>query len=58
MFGRTVHVTVRDAEDGKEAVRRRLAAARIEVASISAVEPTLEDVFTALVRAEGGAVVG
>jgi ABC-2 type transport system ATP-binding protein len=58
MFGRSVHVTVRDAEAGRETVRRRLAAARIEVASISAVEPTLEDVFTALVRAEGGAVVG
>jgi ABC-2 type transport system ATP-binding protein len=58
MFGRCVHVTVRDADAGGEAIRRILEEAEIEVASISSVEPSLEDVFTALVRAEGGAVVG
>jgi len=58
MFGRALHVTVHDPDRGAERIRARLQAAGVEVESISPVAPSLEDVFTALVRAEGGAVIG
>jgi len=58
MFGRDLHVTVNDAEGGAEVVRHTLAAAGREVRALRAVQPSLEDVFVALVRAEGGAVAG
>jgi ABC-2 type transport system ATP-binding protein len=58
MFGRSLHVTVEDAERGADVVRRTLEEAGREVHNLHAVEPSLEDVFVALVRAEGGAVVG
>ncbi len=58
MFGRTLHVTVGDAATGADAVRRAVAAAGGRVETVAPVEPSLEDVFVSLVRAEGGAVVG
>jgi ABC-2 type transport system ATP-binding protein len=58
MFGRALHVIVVDAEEGAAAVRRALSAAGRRVDHIAPVEPSLEDVFVSLVRAEGGAVVG
>jgi ABC-2 type transport system ATP-binding protein len=58
MFGRSLHVTVQDAVLGERVVRDALAAARRSVTEIEPVEPSLEDVFVSLVRAEGGAVVG
>jgi ABC-2 type transport system ATP-binding protein len=58
MFGRALHVTVTDEARGAESVRRALAAAGRGVDRIATVEPSLEDVFVSLVRAEGGAVVG
>ena len=58
MFGRALHVTVERADAGSAEVRRALAEAGRGVASIEPVEPSLEDVFVSLVRAEGGAVVG
>jgi hypothetical protein len=58
MYGRDLRVTVADAETGPTAIRERLAAAGMDVRVLEPVDPTLEDVFTSLVRAEGGAVVG
>ncbi|MEQ8329740.1 MAG: ABC transporter ATP-binding protein [Longimicrobiales bacterium] len=58
MFGRALHVTVEDAARGATSVRRVLEAAGHRVGSIQDVRPSLEDVFVALVRAEGGAPVG
>ncbi len=58
MFGRALHVTVDEADTGAERIRTVLASAGIAVHSIHPVEPSLEDVFVSLVRAEGGAVVG
>lgn len=58
MFGRTLHVTVTDAVGGADTVRRALRVAGRRVDRIAPVEPSLEDVFVSLVRAEGGAVVG
>jgi hypothetical protein len=49
---------VADAGTGTADVRRALEAAGREVTDIHLIEPSLEDVFVSLVRAEGGAVVG
>jgi len=58
MFGRLLHVTVEEAEGGRETVRRILEDAGRTVEDMRPVEPSLEDVFVSLVRAEGGAAVG
>jgi len=57
MYGRALHVTVTDLETAPDSVRGTLEAADLHVALLRPVEPSLEDVFTSLVRAEGGAVV-
>jgi ABC-2 type transport system ATP-binding protein len=58
MFGRVLHVTVDDADAGEAAVRRLLGAAGRTVQDVHTIEPSLEDVFVSLVRAEGGAAIG
>jgi ABC-2 type transport system ATP-binding protein len=58
MFGRALHVTVVDADAGARTVRDALAGTASVVDSVRRIEPSLEDVFVSLVRAEGGAVVG
>jgi ABC-2 type transport system ATP-binding protein len=58
MFGRALHVTVRQAGEGERIVRKALEDAGRRVDDIEPIEPSLEDVFVSLVRAEGGAVVG
>jgi len=58
MFGRSLHVIVPDSGGGRESVARALAAAGLSIGDVRVVEPSLEDVFVSLVRAEGGAVVG
>ncbi len=57
MFGRAVHVAV---ANGAEAATLPafLASRGLQVERVHAIEPSLEDVFVALVRREGGAVVG
>ena len=58
MFGRKVHVMARDQDEALVEVPRRLEAAGVAVRSVAPVPPSLEDVFVALVRREGGAVIG
>jgi ABC-2 type transport system ATP-binding protein len=58
MFGRTVHVVVEDERVGMEAIPAALAARKIPLETIRRVTPSLEDVFVALVREEGGAREG
>ena len=48
LFGRAVHVTVRDAARARAELPRALAAAGIGVRGLEVVEPSLEDVFVAL----------
>jgi ABC-2 type transport system ATP-binding protein len=58
MFGRRVHVVVEDEAAGKEAIARALADRQVPLEGMERVVPSLEDVFVALVREEGGAVEG
>ena len=55
MFGRSVHVTVRDAEQMRVNLPAALLAAGHAVNDVRDVLPSLEDVFVARVRAAGGA---
>jgi ABC-2 type transport system ATP-binding protein len=50
LFGRAVHVIVRDAERARAELPRVLAAAGLAVRGLQVVEPSLEDVFVALVH--------
>ena len=58
MFGRKVHVVVEDEGVAMEAISALFAKRGIPLEGIERVAPSLEDVFVALVREEGGAVEG
>jgi ABC-2 type transport system ATP-binding protein len=58
LFGRAVHVMPRDAAALERALPAMLAAAGRRLDRIRAVEPSLEDVFVALVHRGGGAAAG
>ncbi len=58
LFGRAVHVTVENAQVVRPRLEECLREHSIEWESIDAVVPSLEDVFIAKIRAEGGAVSG
>lgn len=57
MFGRVVHVAVLDANRTRDGIRAALDQAGVQVQGIDEIEPSLEDVFVARVRAAGGAPV-
>ncbi len=57
MFGRAVHVMTTGGS-GEAAIRGRLGEVELEPESVERVAPSLEDVFVALVRREGGAREG
>ncbi|MEZ4412409.1 MAG: ABC transporter ATP-binding protein [Gemmatimonadales bacterium] len=57
LFGRNVHAVVRDLAEAEAVIPERLAARGVELLGLAPIAPSLEDVFVALVRAEGGAVV-
>ncbi len=58
MFGRAVHVAVENAEAARSSLPAFLASRGLPVEGIRPIPPSLEDVFVALVRREGGAVEG
>jgi len=58
MYGRAVHVTVRDAAAARAALPAWLAARGIVGGEIREITPSLEDVFVARVHDAGGAVEG
>jgi ABC-2 type transport system ATP-binding protein len=58
LFGRAVHVMARDAAALERALPGLLAAAGRRLDRIRTIEPSLEDVFVALVHRGGGAAVG
>jgi ABC-2 type transport system ATP-binding protein len=57
LYGRNVHVTVTDASWAAEGLREVLTAARIGCDAVTAIDPSLEDVFVSLIRREGGTSV-
>ena len=58
MFGRTVHVVVEDEPRGREAIPERLTQAGLSCERMERIAPSLEDVFAAYIRREGGVVAG
>jgi ABC-2 type transport system ATP-binding protein len=58
MFGRAVHVVVENADRARSELPAFLAARGLTAHHVTPVRPSLEDVFVALVRREGGAVAG
>jgi ABC-2 type transport system ATP-binding protein len=58
LFGRLVHLLVEDADAARAAIPALLAARGVTLTGMQVVEPSLEDVFVALVHASGGAVSG
>ncbi len=58
MFGRALHVAVKDEAFGETGIPRVLEAAGRSCESSRRVSPSLEDVFVSLIRREGGAVSG
>jgi ABC-2 type transport system ATP-binding protein len=58
MFGRAVHVVVENAREAAARLPALLALRGLSADRITPIAPSLEDVFVALVRREGGAVVG
>lgn len=58
LFGRRLHVMVESEAAGRAAVPAALTAHGRTCEKVRAVPPSLEDVFVALVRREGGAVIG
>ncbi|MBP6669187.1 MAG: ABC transporter ATP-binding protein [Gemmatimonadales bacterium] len=57
LFGRNVHAVVRDLAEAKSVIPKRLAARGVTLMGLEPVAPSLEDVFVALVRAGGGAII-
>jgi ABC-2 type transport system ATP-binding protein len=58
MFGRALHVTVRDPVEARPAIERALRGAGVEMRGAARIEPSLEDVFIHVVREAGGAPEG
>jgi ABC-2 type transport system ATP-binding protein len=58
MFGRAVHVVVEDARAAAAGLPAYVAGRGLDIQRIDPIAPSLEDVFVALVRREGGAAVG
>jgi ABC-2 type transport system ATP-binding protein len=52
VFGGGLHVTVDDVAGTSARVRERLAARGIEVRKLAQIQPSMEDVFVALIEAE------
>ena len=55
MFGRNLHVVVREEARGRTEIARVLSALGQADAVVKPIEPSLEDVFVSLIRQEGGA---
>ncbi len=58
LFGRALHVMASDKAAAEKDISKILEQAGQRIESIKAIEPSLEDVFVALVRRSGGTVAG
>jgi ABC-2 type transport system ATP-binding protein len=52
VFGRGLHVAVADAEAAQTRIRESLGARGIEISRLAGIDPTMEDVFVAMIEAE------
>ncbi len=58
LYGRAVHAVVHEQASAESAIRSLLGREGIAVHSIRRIEPSLEDVFVALIESSGGAIDG
>ncbi len=58
LFGRAVHVVMKEGAGAEASIRATLADVNVSATSVEQIPPALEDVFVALIRREGGAVEG
>jgi ABC-2 type transport system ATP-binding protein len=58
LFGRAVHVALRELAGASEAIAKRLAERGLALQAAQPIAPSLEDAFVSIVRAAGGAPVG
>jgi ABC-2 type transport system ATP-binding protein len=58
LFGRAVHVVMKQAAGAEASIRATLGDVDVTATSVEQIPPALEDVFVALIRREGGAVEG
>ncbi|MEJ2218445.1 MAG: ABC transporter ATP-binding protein [Gemmatimonadota bacterium] len=56
LFGRAVHVVMKETGGAEASIRATLADVDVTATSVEQIAPALEDVFVALIRREGGAV--
>ena len=52
VFGGGLHVALEELESGTNEIRRRLQSEGIEIRRLEKIQPSLEDVFVALIEAE------
>ena len=52
VFGGGLHVALEELESGTNEIRRRLQSEGIEIQRLEKIQPSLEDVFVALIEAE------
>jgi ABC-2 type transport system ATP-binding protein len=52
VFGSGLHLTVRDAGAAESLVRKALAERQIEIQRLEVIEPSMEDVFVAMIEEE------
>ncbi|HSR90111.1 MAG TPA: hypothetical protein VLK88_02300, partial [Gemmatimonadales bacterium] len=54
LFGRKVHLTLREAKDADRRIRELLGGSGVPVTSLEPVAPSLEDAVVSLIRRTGG----
>ncbi len=52
MFGAGLHVTVKDLAEATASIRKVLEERGVQIKRLEAIQPSLEDVFVALIEAE------
>jgi ABC-2 type transport system ATP-binding protein len=52
VFGSGLHVSTKDARQAAARIRERLQSAGIEISRLEPIEPSMEDVFVALIEEE------
>jgi ABC-2 type transport system ATP-binding protein len=52
VFGRTLHISVQDAQRAQQNIKQAFKKSEIEIERLEKIEPSMEDVFVALIERE------